>query len=91
MGKKVRLYVYKMIGEDSDELFLPFIDETCGKVSYAGGRYIDLKENGSGIYRLDFNYAYDPYCAYKHNFSCPIVLQENHVDVSITAGEMKFQ
>lgn len=90
-GKKVTLHVYKMIGEDSTELFLPFTDGTCGKTSYAGGRYIDLKEDSSGIYRLDFNYAYNPYCAYNHNYSCPIVPQENHLDVPISAGEMKFQ
>jgi uncharacterized protein len=90
-GKKEVLHVYRMLGEDSTELFLPFTDETCGKTSYAGGRYIDLKENSSGVYKLDFNYAYNPYCAYNHNFSCPIVPQENHLDVPIAAGEMKFR
>ncbi len=90
-GKKVGLHVYRMIGEDSDELFLPFTDETCGQTSYAGGRYIDLKEDSSGIYKLDFNYAYNPYCAYNHNFSCPIVPLENHINVPIAAGEKKFQ
>ncbi|MGO9480666.1 MAG: DUF1684 domain-containing protein [Candidatus Kryptoniota bacterium] len=90
-GKRVHLFVYKMFGEGSTELFLPFTDETCGNATYAGGRYIDLNENGSGIYRLDFNYAYNPYCAYNHDFSCPIVPQENHLDVPITAGEMKFE
>ena len=90
-GKKVVLHVYRMIGGDSTELFLPFTDETCGKTSYAGGRYIDLKEDSSRIYRLDFNYAYNPYCAYNHNFSCPIVPSENYLNVPIEAGEKKFQ
>jgi uncharacterized protein (DUF1684 family) len=90
-GKKEVLHVYRMVGEDSTELFLPFTDETCGKTSYSGGKYIDLKENSSGVYRLDFNYAYNPYCAYNHDYSCPIVPQENHLDVPIMAGEMKFQ
>ena len=89
-GQKVRLYVYKMLGDASNDLFLPFTDETCGKTSYSGGRYIDLKENESGSYRLDFNYAYNPYCAYNHNFSCPIVPQENHLDIPIAVGEMKY-
>lgn len=89
-GKKIRLFVYKMLGDDSGELFLPFTDETCGKTSYSGGRYIDLSEDGTGEYTLDFNYAYNPYCAYNHNYSCPIVPGENYLDVEIKAGEMKF-
>lgn len=89
-GKRVGLFVYKMLGDDSDELFLPFTDGTCGKTSYSGGRYIDLPEDRSGEYTLDFNYAYNPYCAYNHNYNCPIVPRENHLDVGIKAGEMKF-
>jgi len=89
-GKKVALHVYKMIGEDDSVLFLPFTDETCGKTSYTGGRYIDLEETSSGIYILDFNYAYNPYCAYNHNYSCPIVPEENHLGAAIEAGEMRF-
>ncbi len=89
-GKKLSLYVYKMTGDDSNELFVPFTDETCGKTSYSGGRYIDLNQNESGEYVLDFNYAYNPYCAYNHNYSCPIVPQENHLDAPIEAGEMKY-
>jgi len=89
-GKVARLFVYEMLGDGSGELFVPFTDLTCGKTSYAGGRYIDLKENSSETYTLDFNYAYNPYCAYNHDYSCPIVPQENHLDVPITAGEMKY-
>lgn len=89
-GKNLELHVYKMLGDDSNELFVPFTDETCGNTSYAGGRYIDMSENHSGEYTLDFNYAYNPYCAYSHNFSCPIVPKENHLDVPVKAGEMKF-
>ncbi|HQT90629.1 MAG TPA: DUF1684 domain-containing protein [Candidatus Kryptobacter bacterium] len=89
-GKELSLYVYKMAGDDSNELFVPFTDETCGKTSYSGGRYIDLNQNESGEYVLDFNYAYNPYCGYNHNYSCPIVPQENHLDAPIEAGEMKY-
>ncbi len=88
-GRKLTLHVYKMIGDGGNDLFLPFTDETCGNTSYAGGRYIDLRENDTGEYTLDFNYAYNPYCAYNHDFSCPIVPAENHLDVKIDAGEMK--
>lgn len=90
-GNPVTLHVYRMIGLDSTELFLPFVDATCGRAAYSGGRYIDLTENDSGIYRLDLNYAYNPYCAYNHGFSCPVVPEENHLEVPILAGEMKFQ
>ena len=91
-GKDAVLHVYRMLGdEDSTSLFVPFTDETCGKASYAGGRYIDLRENSTGTYRLDFNYAYNPYCAYNHNYSCPIVPEENHLDVPFEAGETRFQ
>lgn len=89
-GKNESLDVYKMLGDSSNDLFLPFTDETCGKTTYHGGRYIDLKENSSDEYVLDFNYAYNPYCAYNHNFSCPIVPGVNHLDVKIDAGEMKY-
>ncbi len=89
-GKSVALHVYKMLEDDPNVLFVPFVDETCGKTSYAGGRYIDLQEDSSGVYKLDFNYAYNPYCAYNHNYSCPIVPDENHIDVAIDAGEMKY-
>lgn len=89
-GKKLELRVYKMAGDASDELFLPFLDKTCGETSYSGGRYIDLRMNGSGKYVLDFNYAYNPYCAYNHNYSCPIVPKANRLDVDIRAGEKKF-
>jgi len=89
-GKELHLHVYKMIGEDSTDLFLPFTDETSGTTTYAGGRYIDLKEDSSEIYNLDFNYAYNPYCAYNHNYSCPIVPKENYLDVPIMAGEKNY-
>lgn len=89
-GKRVTLHVYKMLPDSSGDLFVPFTDLTCGKTSYSGGRYIDLRENKSDVYSLDFNYAYNPYCAYNHSYSCPIVPKENHLDVPVKAGEMKF-
>lgn len=86
-GKPVRLTIYKMSEDASNELFLPFKDRTCGVDSYAGGRYLDLEENSSQEYVLDFNYCYNPYCSYNHGYSCPIVPEENRIDVSIPAGE----
>jgi uncharacterized protein (DUF1684 family) len=71
-------------------LFLPFSDLTCGKESYIGGRYIDLKIPTSDTILIDFNTAYNPYCAYNHKYSCPIVPLENDLPVAINAGVKKF-
>ncbi len=74
----------------ADYLFLPFSDLTCGKESYIGGRYIDMRIPKSDIIIIDFNKAYNPYCAYNHKYSCPIVPLENDLQVAIFAGVKKF-
>ena len=94
-GKPYRLYVYQsleLIKKEgfADYLFLPFFDLTCGKESYVGGRYIDLRIPKTDKIILDFNTAYNPYCAYNHNYSCPIVPMENDLPVAIMAGVKKF-
>jgi uncharacterized protein (DUF1684 family) len=61
-------------------------DQICKLQVY----YIDLKENTSGVYDLDFNRAYNPYCAYNSEFSCPIPPAENTLRVAIRAGEKKY-
>lgn len=71
-------------------LFLPFSDETCGKESYIGGRYVDMRIQKGTTWILDFNRAYNPYCAYNYKYSCPIVPLENDLDVAIKAGVKKF-
>lgn len=69
-------------------LFVPFTDLTSGKETYHGGRYIDLPYNDHrNDVVLDFNYAYTPYCAHTHRYSCPIVPKENYIDIAITVGE----
>ncbi|MCI9845735.1 DUF1684 domain-containing protein [Flavobacterium pectinovorum] len=73
-----------------DHLFLPFSDLTCGKGSYAGGRYIDLKIPKGDRISIDFNQAYNPYCAYNYKYSCPIVPSENDLNVEIKAGVKTF-
>jgi len=88
-----RLQVYRL--EDAPEsggpmLFIPFRDTTSGKESYGAGRYIDLKENTSGVYDLDFNRAYNPSCAYNGEFSCPVPPAESTLTVPIRAGERKY-
>jgi len=71
-------------------LFLPFNDETNGKETYGGGRFLDLKETGLDTLVIDFNLAYNPYCAYNHKYSCPIPPEENNLKIKIKAGEKKW-
>jgi uncharacterized protein (DUF1684 family) len=92
-GRICRLQVYRM--EDSPDaggprLFIPFRDATSGKETYASGRYIDLRENTTGMYELDFNRAYNPSCAYSEGFSCPVPPPENTLEVAVRAGEMNY-
>lgn len=94
-GKPLQLNVYQSVPisknpEYVNYLFLPFSDLSNGKKSYIGGRYIDLKIPNSNIIILDFNKAYNPYCAYSPNYSCPKVPLENDLNVSILAGVKKF-
>ena len=94
-GKELKLNVYQNIelnkkpGFD-DYLFLPFSDATCGNETYIGGRYVDLKIQKKKKWIIDFNKAYNPYCAYNYEYSCPIVPLENDLAIEINAGVKKF-
>jgi uncharacterized protein (DUF1684 family) len=93
--KPFKLNLYKNIElskkeEYKDYLFLPFSDTTNGKESYIGGRYIDMKTPKGNSVAIDFNTAYNPYCAYNYKYSCPIVPLENVLDIDINAGVKKF-
>jgi len=95
-GKKFKLNLYqsldlKKIEEYKDALFLPFTDLTSGVDSYGGGKYIDLKIPQGDTIAIDFNTAYNPYCAYNHKYSCPIPPQENDLAIEIKAGVKKFK
>jgi uncharacterized protein len=91
-GKTCRLQAYRMEEEESGgpRLFIPFRDLTSGVETYGAGRYLELKENTTGIYELDFNRAFNPYCAYNESFSCPVPPAENTLPVAIRAGEKKY-
>lgn len=94
-GVEMQLNVYRNIELSKqkgykDHLFLPFSDLTCGKESYIGGRYIDLKIPKGDTIAVDFNQAYNPYCAYNHKYSCPLVPLENDLKVEIKAGVKTF-
>lgn len=95
-GKEYKLNVYqsqdlKKTNEYKDYLFLPFTDPTNGETSYAGGRYIDLSIPKSNKIRIDFNQAYNPYCAYSGNYSCPVPPEENELSIPITAGVKAYK
>lgn len=74
-----------------DYLFLPFLDDTNGDDTYGGGRYIDLRIPDGDSMTVDFNTAYNPYCAYNEKYSCPIVPRENYVGVEVNAGVKVFK
>jgi uncharacterized protein len=76
--------------EQGHELFIPFRDATSGGETYGAGRYLEAHPLGHDRYDLDFNSAYNPYCAYNENWSCPLPLRENWLAVPIRAGEMSF-
>lgn len=91
-GQEVKLNVYQsqsLINNPAyaNHLFLPFRDLTSGEETYGGGRYIDLTipEDPTKIV-IDFNKAYQPYCAYSYNYSCPVPPAENFIDLRIVAG-----
>lgn len=96
-GKEYLLFIYqsKDLMQDEkyrDYLFVPFTDATTGAESYATGRYLEFYKQDiqNNLLQLDFNKAYNPYCAYSPNFKCPIPPKENRLPVAIKAGEMNF-
>ena len=89
-GTPVRIHAYQSAERDDPHLFIPFRDATSGKESYGAARYIDLEVEHDDEYALDFNYAYNPYCAYSDDYVCPLPPTENWLKVPITAGEKKY-
>ena len=95
-GKEYKLAAFqnkKMLdlSTDTNRLFVPFRDGTSGKETYGGGRYIDCQIPETGdIVILDFNMAYNPYCAYNPKYSCVIPPEENRLSIKIEAGEKTF-
>jgi uncharacterized protein (DUF1684 family) len=74
------------IDEYKNYLLLPFRDATSGKTSYGGGRYLDLEIPSANKITLNFNLAYNPYCAYTSNYNCTIPPKENTLVVAVKAG-----
>ncbi len=94
-GEDVSLNLYWLLGYGGG-VFLPFRDLTNDEETYGGGRYLldtikhaDLGQTPDGKLILDFNYAYNPSCAYNHQWSCPLAPPENWLPVAVTVGEKK--
>jgi len=92
-GKEHKLQAYSR-DQKEQWLFIPFRDATSGKETYGAGRYLDLQPGrhylGGGRWILDFNKAYNPFCAYNKAYSCPLTPPENWLDILIRAGEKKY-
>ncbi len=85
-GQKVELTLFG----NQYGYFLPFVDSLAGIETYPAGRYLEPEALGQNEFIVDFNLAYNPYCAYNDDWSCPITPQENHLPVPIRAGEKLF-
>jgi uncharacterized protein (DUF1684 family) len=92
-GREQALQAYKRSREE-EMLFVPFKDTTSGKETYGAGRYLDLEperdRTQEGKWILDFNQAYNPWCAYSEAYTCPLVPVENWLEVPIYAGEKNY-
>lgn len=87
-GQALKLSAFAEASERRvDRLFVPFADLTTGTETYAGGRYMDLDRTATGIYVIDFNRAYHPYCFYNPEYDCPFPPAENRLPAPIRAGE----
>lgn len=84
--QEVELTLYS----DRHGYFLPFVDGLAGKETYGAGRYLEPQPLGKNRFLVDFNYAYNPYCAYNEMWSCPLTPAENRLKVPIRAGEKNF-
>ncbi|MCB0117881.1 MAG: DUF1684 domain-containing protein [Anaerolineales bacterium] len=85
-GTSVELTIYR----NEHGYFLPFVDSLAGSETYPAGRYLEPEPLPGGRFFIDFNLAYNPYCAYNEMWSCPITPMENRLKVPIRAGEKLF-
>jgi len=86
-GESAELTIY----QNENGFFLPFIDSLAGRETYPAGRYLEPEPIPGGRFLVDFNLAYNPYCAYNEMWSCPITPAENRLKVAVRAGEKLFQ
>ena len=94
-GETHSLAGYRQEGEDRESLFVPFRDKTTGQQTYGAGRYMELEaegelEDGQEV-PVDFNLAYNPFCAFSDAYACPLPPAENWLETTIEAGELDWE
>jgi hypothetical protein len=87
--KEYVLQIYRPLG--GGELFLPFKDKISGTDTYSDGRYLYIEPMPGGKVLIDFNRAYNPFCAYNEKYTCPFAPKENWLEIAIQAGEKRFR
>ena len=91
-GKSEKLLLLQAMNEpDKRNFFLAFADETSAVDTYGGGRYINARQDGKNSITIDFNLAYNPYCAYNPDYGCPLPPKENLLDIPIPVGEKNYE
>jgi uncharacterized protein (DUF1684 family) len=88
MGKGYALQIYRPLG--GGELFAPFKDKTSETETYPHGRYLYIESMPGREVLIDFNRAYNPFCAFNGKYTCPFAPEENRIDIPIRAGEKRF-
>jgi uncharacterized protein len=88
-GKSHSLHIYRPLG--GGELFLPFKDRTSGQETYSMGRYLYIEPMPGEKVLIDFNRAYNPFCAYNERYTCPFAPEENRLEIAIRAGEKRLR
>ena len=86
-GQPLSLGAFVEAGADVNRLFVPFSDMTSGTETYSAGRYLELDRTSTGLYNIDFNKAYNPFCYYNADFDCPYPPKESRLPLPIRAGE----
>jgi uncharacterized protein len=89
-GQPAQLQAYQSAERENPPIFVPFRDATSGKETYGASRYLDMEVEHDDNYLLDFNYAYNPYCAYDDGYVCPLPPRENWLTAAIRAGEKSY-
>jgi uncharacterized protein len=90
-GKSNKLLLLQAMDEaDKRNFFLAFADATSAGETYGGGRYLNVRQDGKNSITIDFNLAYNPYCAYNPDYACPLPPRENLLEIPILAGEKNY-
>lgn len=86
-GRKLSLAALAEAGAPPNRLFVPFADLTSGQETYAGGRYLEIERSATGVYVVDFNRAFHPFCYYNADYDCPFPPPQNRLPIHVRAGE----